>query len=99
MGKYIEDYQGHLWTDFEETHVESQWEGSEGILEENEENFTLKFNTCAILLKDIKYVVKSNTTTWKNIYGLHKPSDYIVKVDDKDVEEDDVEEKVKIRGD
>ena len=68
-------------------------------LKKNEQKLTPKFNTFLIFLKDIQSVVKSNTTTWKNIYGLHKPSEFLVQVDDKDVEEDDVEEEVEIRDD
>lgn len=44
-------------------------------------------------------MVTSTTTTWKNIYGLHKPSDFVVQVDDKDAKKDDVEEEVEIRDD
>ena len=69
------------------------------LLKMNEKKLTLKFRTCLILLKDIESMLKSNTTTWKNIYGLHKPSEFFVHVDDKDVEEDDVEEEIEIRYD
>ena len=68
-------------------------------LKKNEKKLTPKFNTCLILLKDIESMVKSNTTTWKNIYRWHKPSDYVVQVDDKYVEENDVVEEVEIRDD
>ena len=66
-------------------------------LKKNEEKFTLKFNTCMILLEDIEYVVKTTTTTWKSIYQLHQPSDFVVHVDDKD--DEDEEEEVEIRDD
>ena len=36
-------------------------------LKENEGKMTLKFNTCLILIKNIESIVKSATTTWKNI--------------------------------
>lgn len=64
-------------------------------LKKNEEKFTLKFNTCMILMKYIEYVVKATTTTWKRIYKLYQPSDFIIHVDDKDDEdeEEDVETK------
>ena len=54
---------------------------------------TPKFNAFMILSKDIELVVKSNTTTWKNIYGLHKPSEEVVQIDDEkeDIEKDDEE--------
>ena len=47
-------------------------------------------------MKDIEHVVRNVTNTWKNIYLLHKPSDYPVNVDDnndddKDEEGDDEE--------
>lgn len=66
-------------------------------LKKNEKKFTLKFNTCLILLKDIESLVKSNATTWKNIYGLHKSSDFVVQVDDKDGEDEDAKEEVEIK--
>lgn len=59
-------------------------------LKKNVKKFTLKMNTCMILLKDIEYVMKVGTTTWKNIYKLHQPSGFILHVDDKD-DEDDIE--------
>ena len=49
-------------------------------LKENEDKMTLRFNTYLILMKDIEYFVKSATTTWKNIYHLHKPREYPVEV-------------------
>ena len=39
------------------------------------------------------------TTTLRNIYGLHKPSDFVVHVDDKDDEDEDAEEEVEIKDD
>ena len=44
----------------------------------------MKFNTCLILINDIEHVVKNATNTWKNIYNLHKKSDFVVNVSDKD---------------
>ena len=61
-------------------------------LKKNEEKTTFKFNTCLILINDIEHVVKNATNTWKNIYILHKQSDFIVNVSDKD-EDDDEHEK------
>ena len=42
-------------------------------------------------MKDIEHVVKNATNTWKNVYLLHKTSDFIVNVNDED--DDDKEEK------
>ena len=36
-------------------------------MKKNEENITLKFNTCMILVHDIEHVVETATTTWKNV--------------------------------
>ena len=46
----------------------------------------LKFNTCLILMKNVKSVVKNATNVWKVAYHLHK----LTKdpVDIKDDEED-----------
>ena len=46
-------------------------------------------------MKDIESVVKSATATWKNIYQLHQPIDFVVHVDEKvgDDEEENVETK------
>lgn len=67
-------------------------------MKENGQNFTLKMNTCMILLKNIEYVMKVSTNTWKNIYKLHKPSDFFVHVNEKD-DDDDEEEDVEKKGD
>ena len=69
----------------------------EESLKKNEKKFTLKLNTCMILLKDIEYVVKVTITTWKSIYKLHQPSDFVVHVDNK--EDGDEEEDVEIKDD
>ena len=61
-------------------------------MKDNETKLTPKFNTLLIFSKDIESMVKSNTIAWKKIYGLHKPSDHVVKIDDKDGEEADMEE-------
>lgn len=63
-------------------------------LKQNEKKLTLKFNTYLILLKDIESVVQSTTITGNNIYGLHKPNDFVVHVDHKDGEDEDAEEEV-----
>ena len=57
-------------------------------LKKNEKKLTLKFNTCLIFLKDIESSVQSTSTTWKNIYGLHKPNDFVMHVNDKDGEDE-----------
>ena len=66
-------------------------------VKKNEEKITLKFNTCMILMKDIEYVVKAATTTWKKIYNLHQPSDFFVHINYKD--DDDEEKDVEIKDD
>ena len=60
-------------------------------LKKNEENLTFRFNTCLVLLNDIEDVVRNAKNTWNNVYLLHKPSDFVVSVSDK--EEDDDEQK------
>ena len=55
-----------------------------GSLKRNEENITLRFNTCLVLLNDIEHIEKNATNTWKNIYHLHKLSDFLVHVSDKE---------------
>ncbi len=57
-------------------------------LKKNEENLTLIFNTCLILLKEIEHVVKNATNTWKNIYLLHKLSAFPKSISDKDDEDE-----------
>ena len=56
------------------------------------------FNTRLVLLNDIEHVVKNATNTWNNIYLLHKLSDFVVSVSDKD-DDDDQEEKDKEKDD
>lgn len=68
-------------------------------LKKNEKKLTPKFDALLILSKDIESVVKSSTIAWKNIYGLHKPSDNVVQIDDKDGEYDDMEEDAEIKDD
>lgn len=66
-------------------------------LKKNKEKLTLKFNTCPILMKDIEHVVRNATNTWKNVYLLHKLSDFPIDVkddDDEEEEEKDEEENV-----
>ena len=55
----------------------------------NEQKLTPKFNAFLILSKDIESIVHSNIISWKNIYGLHKPTKEVVQIDD--VEKDDEE--------
>ena len=60
---------------------------------------TLKFNTCLVLMKDIEYVVKNATNTWRNVFYLHKLSEYPVEIkddddDDSDKDEDNDEESI-----
>ena len=58
-------------------------------LKDNENKMTLKFNTFLVLMKDIDYVVR-------NVFHLHKPSDYLVEIkdddDDSDKDEDNDED-------
>ena len=44
-------------------------------------------------MKDIEHVVKNTTNTWKNIYLLHKKSDFPIYVSDNDEEDDGEGEK------
>ena len=53
-------------------------------MKKNEEKMTFRFNTCLILLKDIENVVKNAIGMWKNVYLLHKKSDFPVEVKDDD---------------
>ena len=57
-------------------------------MKKNEKKLTLKFNTFLVMIKDIKSVVKTTTTTWKNIYKLHKLDDFFVHVSDQEDEEE-----------
>ena len=41
------------------------------------------------LMKDIEHVVKNANNTWKNIYLLHKQSDFPINVSDKDEDDDE----------
>ena len=56
-------------------------------IKKNEEKLTLRFNTCLILMNDIEHVVRNATNTWKNIYLLHKLSDFVVHISDKEDDE------------
>ena len=60
-------------------------------LKKNEQKLTLKFNTCLVLMKDIEHVVRNATNTWKNVYLLHKLSDFPVNVNDDDDNDDEQE--------
>ena len=56
-------------------------------LKKNEERLTLWFNTCLILINEIKNVLRNDTNTWKNIYKLHNQIDFSINVSEK--EDDD----------
>ena len=43
-------------------------------------------------MKDIEYVVRNATNTWKNIYLLHKLSDQTMEIKDDDDDSDKDEE-------
>ena len=43
------------------------------FLKQNEKKFTLKLNTCMILLKDTEYVVKTTTTSRKIFISCTNP--------------------------
>ena len=43
-------------------------------------------------MKDIEHVVQNAINTWKNVYHLHKPSDFPIDVKDDDDDEDKDEE-------
>ena len=49
----------------------------------------MRFNACLVLLNDIEHIVKNTTNTWKNVYLLHKPSDFVVSVSDKEGDDDE----------
>ena len=61
-------------------------------MNKNENKLVVKFNTCTILVNGIEHVVKTTTTTWKDIFNLHQKSDFFVHVNDID-DEDNKEEK------
>ena len=61
-------------------------------LKKNEAKLTLRFNTCLILMNNIEDIVTTITKTWKNIYYLHKPSDFLVQVEEEEEEEEKEEE-------
>ena len=42
-------------------------------------------------MKDIEHVVRNETNTWKNVYLLHKLSDFPVNVNDDDDNDDEQE--------
>ena len=58
-------------------------------LKKNEENLTLRFNTCLVLLNDIEHIVRNATNNWKKIYLLHKLSDFVVSFSDKEDDDDE----------
>ena len=53
-------------------------------LKDNESKMTLKFNTCLVLMKDIEYVLKNAKNTWRNVFHLHKMSEYPIEIKDDD---------------
>lgn len=64
-------------------------------MKKNEDNMTINFHTCLILVKDIEDVVKDATSMWKNVYHLHKSSENLVEIndyDDSDKDEDNEED-------
>ena len=65
-------------------------------MKKNEEKLILRFNTCLVLMKEIEHVVKNATNTRKNVYLLHKLSDFSINIkdDDDDQEEKDDEEEL-----
>ena len=63
-------------------------------LKPNEAKLTLRFNTCLILMNNIEDVVNSSTRTWKNMFYLHKSSDFPVQVEKE--EEEEKEEEIQI---
>ena len=56
---------------YEQTLRKLMWSLSDkevkGSIKKNEENLTLKFNTCLVMMKDIESMVKITITTLKNI--------------------------------
>ena len=42
-------------------------------------------------MKDIEHVVRNATNTWKNVYLLHKPSDFPFNLNDDDDNDDEQE--------
>ena len=61
-------------------------------LKKNEEKLILRFNTCLILINNIEDVVSSENETWKNIYRLHKLSDFPVQIEEEEEEEEEEKE-------
>lgn len=54
----------------------------------------MRLNTYLILLNIIECVVRNSTNIWKNIYVLHKPSDFFVNVSNKDDDEHEKDEEI-----
>lgn len=48
------------------------------------------------MIKYIEHVVRNAKNTWKNIYLLHKPSDFLVDVKDDDAEDKEKDEEENI---
>ena len=65
-------------------------------LKDHENKMTLKFNTCLVVMKDIEYVVRNSMNTWRNVFHLHKLSEYPIEIkdddDDSDKDEDNDED-------
>ena len=43
-------------------------------------------------MKDIEYLVKNATNTWRNVFHLHKLSEYPMEIKDNDDDESDKDE-------
>ena len=50
------------------------------------------FNTCLVLIKDIEYVVRNATNTWRNVFNLQKLSQKPIEIKDDDDDSDKDEE-------
>ena len=85
MGASNENYKDYLWVDLEVAYAKFDCQRGESIFQEM---LTLRFSTCLILLNEIEHVVKNTTNTWKNIYHLHKLSDFPISISDKDDDDD-----------
>ena len=43
-------------------------------------------------MKDIEYVVRNATNMWRNVFHLHKLSEYLVEIKDDDDDDSDKDE-------
>lgn len=62
------------------------------VMKKNKEKMMMRFHTCFILVKDIEHVVKDAIDIWKNVYHLHKPSEFPIDIKDGDDDSDDEED-------